>query len=111
MKTHSRPFGRPLGRLRDCQALARQHPTTFHIPRESDIAALAPGDAVKLIFGLTPKELAAHHPCDGERMWVLIESRDGDTFRGELRNEPAIISALALGDRITFLACHVASIE
>lgn len=100
---------RPNPRLRDCQALHRQHPRTFQVPSAADLAALAPGDMVKLIFATD--EADRLRGCDAERMWVLIEARDGDTFRGELNNEPAIISALAWGDRITFLACHVATIE
>lgn len=101
----------PLWRLYDCQVLNRQYPGTFLVPEAADLAALAPGDSVQLIFGMSPEERAACRPVDSEQMWVFIEARDGDTFRGELNNEPALISSLALGDRITFLACHVATIE
>lgn len=42
-----------------------------------------------------------------ERMWVEIISRNGDQFRGRLKNTPNFIPDLAFDDELDFLSCHV----
>ena len=71
------------------------------------LARLQPGDLVKLAFEFAHE--AGH--TSGERMWVEILSRSGDSFVGRLDNEPQACPDLKLDDRLEFAANHVISTE
>lgn len=84
--------------LDDPRPIAAENPYTYWLPSPEELAALVPGDLVKLIF----------RPMDGgrrwsaERMWVTIERADGDRLEGRLENEPEDIPGLAYGEAIGF---------
>lgn len=90
--------------LEDARELAEAAPYTFYLPSAEVIAMLQPGDAVKLVF---------HYDDDDsddvavERMWVRITEIEGDDFRGELDNEPLVITALQAGELIDFASYHI----
>ena len=101
----------------DCIERHKEHPDTFEIPTESDIAAVKVGDFCKLIWEAT-------NPSDsddfgGERMWVRV-TRIGEMrwqgeepiklFVGELDNEPVVVTNLLLGELVTFEPKNIAAI-
>ena len=45
-----------------------------------------------------------HAHIDSEWMWVRITRVDGERFHGELRNEPAHVPNLHMGDSVSFVA-------
>lgn len=76
----------------------RQHPTTFEIPNENDIANLTVGGFAKLGF----EEIESP---DGyaERMWVKVTNIGaGGTFEGTLANDPIVIESMSFGDKVQF---------
>lgn len=94
--------------LEDARELAEAAPYTFYVPSPEVIAALQPGDEVKLIFRCDEE-----YPEDEEedlaveRMWVRITEIDGDDFRGELDNDPVAIPELEAGEEIEFASYHI----
>lgn len=92
----------PLYTLDDPRPIAVQSPYTFWLPSPAELAALAPGDLVKLIF--RPTEARG---WGAERMWVTIDRIDGDTLAGRLDNEPYDIPGLSCGDCVLFRRHHV----
>lgn len=98
-------YRRRWGRVAICdpRPLAEEHPYTFQLPTEDEIAHLAPGHVVKLIFESLPegREFGA------ERMWVTITHRDGDRFLGKLDNQPLDIPQLSPGDEVCFAAHQI----
>lgn len=95
-------------RLADGQALADEFPYTFHKPSTQAIAALTPGDEVKLIFEFDSDSVDAPH---AERMWVEIRARQKNAFSGVLDNDPACIKDLAAGDPVDFEARHIIQVS
>jgi hypothetical protein len=95
-------------RLADGNALAARYPYTFHTPSTEAIAALRPGDEVKLIFEVEADDVRAPN---AERMWVEIRSRSRDSFEGRLGNTPAYIRNLAAGDPVSFEARHIIQVS
>lgn len=89
--------------LSDARLLRKKHPTTFSTPYPAEIAAIRPGDCVKVIVQ-TPKHVIA-----GERMWILVDKVDGEFFEGKLDNDPVAFSGKA-GDRVKFEARHIIDI-
>ena len=82
----------------------REAPRSYPIPRAAERRGLRPGDLAKLVFLVDePGEL------EGEKMWVEVESIDGEAFVGRLANEPRVVP-LALGAEIRFRACHVGAV-
>lgn len=93
--------------LENVYEIKAQAPYTFYVPSKEVIGRLKRGDIVKLIFS-APK---GKDGFAGERMWVEITDRTGDTFRGVLANEPFIVESLEVGEEITFAVEHVCDTE
>jgi hypothetical protein len=97
--------------LDDGEEINREAPSTFWIPAAERRAALAEGNIVKLIFRMTLR-----HPETGEelveveRMWVIVEGRDGGTYRGQLDNDPHCTSDFTSGAAVEFEPRHVIQI-
>lgn len=79
----------------------RENPSTFEIPSEQDKASLSTGNYAKLVF-----EEGEH----GERMWVKITDINGDSFVGELNNDPSILATIEHGDKVEFNSKHIIGI-
>lgn len=75
----------------DPRPIRDANPHSFHLPCQARLDAIAADDFVKAIF----------EPTDGgggERMWIKIESTDGDVLQGTLANEPFGDMALRIED-------------
>lgn len=94
-------------RLRNGEAMNREHPRSFFIPSRDERDNLAPGQLVKLIFDAS--DPAPEGP-NAERMWVIVGGRSGANYFGQLDNQPQTITGLNAGDRIEFAPVHVVSI-
>lgn len=97
--------------LQDGEALHAAHPRSFFIPDADRRRALRPDDLVRLGFAYGP-----HADREGEghieRMWVQVLDQDAaGRARGLLRNSPARLTALRIGDRVTFEPQHVLAID
>ena len=93
--------------LRDATRAERESPYTFYRPSETILARLEPGDLVKVAFDFDPPEGGP----SGERMWLEILSRSGDTFRGRLANEPTACPDLKFNDTVDFSTSHIISTQ
>jgi hypothetical protein len=93
------------GGLLDAERRHRASPDTFSIPRSDIRRALAPGDRVKLLFGVGRGEAPS-----AERMWVEVVEASEGRYVGRLANEPEVISDLSPGARVPFGPEHVAAI-
>lgn len=96
-------------RLDDVEVLHHDSPRTYSIPRR-DVREMVPvGGLAKLVF-LLPEDAPEGHPS-AERMWCLVKERRGDSYVGELTNQPRYLPGVTLGDEVEFEARHVAAIS
>ena len=86
--------------LVDAEAMARAHPTTFHIRPQAERETLQPGDLAKLCFETVDGSIT------GERMWVRVEVAACGLYRGTLANDPVGLP-LAFGDPWVFDPRHI----
>ena len=97
--------------LSDAVALHAEHPRSFFIPPAERSRALVPGELVKLGFAYGPhadREGEGHQ----ERMWVEVLAQDGGgAALGRLRNRPARLTELEIGDEVAFGAHEILSID
>ncbi|MDQ0248455.1 hypothetical protein J2W22_000502 [Sphingomonas kyeonggiensis] len=102
------PSADPRYQLSDPRINAAEAPYTFFLPSAAEIAAVGKDDHAKLIFEYL-------HPTEqwsAERMWVLIETVDGDAMTGTLDNVPLEPSStLQLGEPVRFARHHVIAID
>lgn len=83
-------------------------PYTFFIPSAEEVAAVAAGDIVKLLFEYTH----ATEEWGGERMWVIVETSSGSLLTGTLDNVPyEPTSPLKAGDLLTFERHHILDVR
>lgn len=94
-------------KLEDVEKTAKQHPDSFFIPSERERKRQKAGDSVRLHFLL---DNPGEDEPRAERMWVTITRAQGlfSPYKGILENNPVYIDNLALGEEITFSACHIA---
>ena len=92
--------------LDDPRPIAAEAPYTFYLPSPAEIAAVAPGDLVQLIF----RSLAPNPKWGAERMWVRVQSVDGDQLEGSLDTEPDAMPGVSLGDHVRFERHNIISI-
>ena len=92
--------------LEDGEESHRNAPETFEIPARSAREDLRPGQIVKLMFNIA---------LDGEptveRMWVIVEARDGDAYIGALDNQPSTTDKMRPGMKVRFEPKHVINIH
>lgn len=99
----------PSWKLRDLSEITRNSKYTFFKSTSEDIAKVAPGEVVKLIFDFESDDPSA--PA-AERMWVIVDSIDeGGRFTGRLDNDPVWIKDLKAGDPLAFASVHIISTE
>lgn len=93
--------------LENIKELNRQSPRINPRPTDEEISNLKVGDLVKLIFKLdTPTE----NGFNGERMWIIIREISGNTFKGELNNEPYHLKSVKCGDIVKFTKDNIATV-
>jgi hypothetical protein len=73
-------------------------PYTFDLPSAARLAAIAPSDLVQLIFFNDPPV----RKWGAERMWVRVETINGDQLVGKLTSEPEDMPCLKVGDEVRF---------
>jgi hypothetical protein len=88
-----------------------RYPDTFKIPSRDQVAAIEPGDVVKLGWEATRRRgiFGRRGMFGGERMWVRIVRIDGDRYTGTLDNRP-VSAPLRYGDDITFAGVNVMAV-
>ncbi|MCZ8136693.1 MAG: DUF2185 domain-containing protein [Porphyrobacter sp.] len=89
--------------LNDPRPTAASAPYTYFMPFPEELAALGPGDGVKVTF----HETAGGREYDGERMWVLVERIENGFVVGKLDNEPYDMPSIRLGDPVRIPLTHV----
>jgi hypothetical protein len=92
--------------LDDPRINASEAPYTYFLPTPESLAAVLPGDLVKLVFRPT----VAGTKWDAERMWVQVETVSNNGFAGFLDNEPDDIPGLHAGHPVTCEGRHVIDI-
>jgi len=91
--------------LVDPRPMLLAHPYTFFVPSRREIAAIEPGEIVKLGF----KDMLSRNK-PSERMWVTYEGRDGDGWYGCLDTTPNGLEGLKAGAQIRFQPWHILSV-
>ena len=92
----------------DPRPIAAEVPYTFFLPSSAEIGAVRKGDLVKLLFDYPHQT----EKWAAERMWVKVESADGDDLRGVLDNNPdEPTSPLKAGDQLAFSRHDILAIE
>ena len=76
-------------KLDDCKARHKKYPKTFLLPSMEQLDSLQVSDFAKVI-------------AYGERFWVIIRSRKGNDFVGEIDNDLIGPHKLKYGDLIAF---------
>lgn len=92
--------------LEDGEDRNRQNPGTFEIPSREAREDLQPGQIVKLLFAIV-----AGGEEQIERMWVVVERRDGDDYIGRLDNQPVSTDQMRPGMTVRFQPRHVIAIH
>jgi hypothetical protein len=108
-------FERDFWQLRSAEQSHREHPDTFWIPPLERRQGLKRGQSARLIFDIEGQDEDGAVEVQGERMWVIVAERIGDTYIGILDNQPASIEPsenvyLCFGAEIPFLPEHVIDI-
>lgn len=108
-------FERDFWELRSAEESHREHPETFWIPPLQQRQDLERGQAARLIFEIEGEEEDGAVAVQGERMWVIVAEKVGDTYIGILDNQPACLERsdevyLQFGAEVPFRAEHVIDI-
>jgi hypothetical protein len=97
--------------LDDGEAVHREAPNTFWIPPQEKRESLAHGAVVKLIFRIVLRNTkTGEEQVEVERMWVIVERREGSGYAGVLDNDPYCTSDLKSGETVLFEPRHVIQI-
>lgn len=100
--------------LRSAERSHAENPTKFHIPPLEARNSLSRGRAAKLIFDIAAYDESGQIIVGGERMWVIVAERIGDSYIGILDSKPSLESTddvyLVFGAEIPFLPEHVIDI-
>jgi hypothetical protein len=107
---------RDFWQLRSGEESQRKHPDTFWIPPLEQRQNLLRGQAVRLIFEIEGEEEDGTVIVQGERMWVVVAEKVGETYIGILDNQPVCLERsdsvyLRFGAEIPFQAEHVIDIK
>ncbi|WP_198991051.1 hypothetical protein [Hymenobacter sp. BT559] len=101
--------------MRSAEESHAKYGDSFWIPALEARQAIKRGQAARLIFDI---EVDDERTIDvvGERMWVIVKEKIGDTYIGILDNQPACLDFeddfyLRLGAEVPFLAEHVIDID
>lgn len=82
-----------------------RNPDSFWLPDDELRAAIGPGSLVRLLLWFVDEEELGDLLLQCERMWALVEVRDGDVLHGRLTSPPVSSRApLEMGQLIEFRA-------
>jgi len=101
--------------LRSAEAAHAKYGDEFWLPPLEERQNLKRGQAARLIFDIEINNEGTIE-IQGERMYVIVSEKIGDTYIGILDNQPACSDFednvyLRLGVEVPFLAEHVIDIE
>jgi hypothetical protein len=101
--------------LRSAKESHAKYGDSFWIPALEARQTIKRGQAARLIFDIEVDD-AGKIEVVGERMWVIVKEKIGDTYIGILDNQPACSDFeddvyLCLGAEVPFLAEHVIAID
>ena len=107
-------FERDFWQLRSGEESHLKNPDSFWLPPLADRQNLRRGQAARLIFEIEGDDDGVVR-VQGERMWVIVAERLGDTYVGILDNQPACLEPadnvyLRFGAEVPFRAEHVIDI-
>jgi hypothetical protein len=89
--------------VEDPAARHRQNPETFWLPDADLRAAIGPGSQVRLLLWFVDESEEGVPAAQCERMWALVETREGDVIEGRLTSPPLSARApLEMGSLIRF---------
>lgn len=94
--------------LEDGEVRHAEAPNTFEIPALVERENLRTGQLVKLIFRIALRDEKGERSEGVERMWVIVDSHDGQYFSGTLDNDAYCADAFKSGLKVTFEPRHVA---
>jgi hypothetical protein len=108
-------FQRDFWQLRSGEESHRQHPDTFWSPPLEQRQDLRRGQAARLIIDIEGDLKDGTVTVQGQRMWVIVAEKIGDTYIGILDNQPVCLERsdgvyLRFGAEIPFRAEHVIDI-
>lgn len=92
--------------LEDGESYHNEAPDTFKIPPRAARESLRANQIVKLMFHIT-----ADGESQVERMWVIVEGKDGGGYVGLLDNQPLATDKIRPGMRVRFQPRHVINIH
>ena len=89
--------------IEDPRPRRRENPETFWLPDEELLATIRPGSTVRATFLCVDEAEDAELVIQGERMPILVESRNGEVVSGRLAAQPVSAHArLDLGQPLEF---------
>ena len=79
------------------------NPTAFWLPDDRLLAAVGPGSQVRLLLWFLDEAGSGEAVPQCERMWALVEARDGSVVSGRLTSPPVSARApLEMGSIVEF---------
>jgi hypothetical protein len=101
--------------LRSAEKSHAKYGEKFWIPSLEQRQSIERGQAARLIFDIKTNN-EGKLEIAGERMWVIVKEKIGDTYIGILDNQPTCSNFeddvyLCLGAEVPFLAEHVIDID
>lgn len=97
--------------LDDGEEINRDTPSTFWIPPSEQRNNLLPGQIVKLIFRIKTINENKVKEFHVERMWVIVQERLDNVYRGILDNDPYCTDDIRAGLQVYFEPRHVINIH
>jgi hypothetical protein len=89
--------------IEDPQVRHDRNPDTFWLPDDHLRAAIGPGSQVRLLLWFIDEDGPDQLVPQCERMWALVEAREGDAIRGRLVSPPlSARAAREMGELIQF---------
>jgi hypothetical protein len=80
-----------------------RNPSAFWLPGDELRAAIAAGSQVRLLLWFIDEDGPDQLVAQCERMWALVETREGDLIHGRLTSPPISVRApLEMGSQINF---------
>jgi hypothetical protein len=91
--------------IEDPQVRHDRNPDAFWLPGDDLRAAIGPGSQVRLLLWFVDESGPEHLVPQCERMWALVETREGDVIGGRLTSPPLSAHAtLEMGELLQFRA-------
>lgn len=97
--------------LDDGEEINRSAPNSFWMPPSKQRNSLLPGQIVKLIFRIKTIDASKVKEFHVERMWVIVQERLDNVYRGILDDDPYCTDDIKAGLQVYFEPRHVINIH